>query len=743
MRNIVAMLLWAVTLGLVPGATRADAGIQRILLGQVDCGPGGDGCRFANLVTEHRYLHVIVRDLPGNPDWQVRAGPDCATLGPPILGGVPIGANGYLEQVVDLSAVTGSGPTFAGCVSLEGRGEWWVSYYAAWFDESPTPDGDTVFPGYASLDGRPAAADLDVTYVHRDPALPYDALPNTPVRGQSVTFTAQVQNSGTEPADGFGYVWTLDGREVNAGTVAVGLAPGAETSVPFVWSWVPGPHDLQIRILPLGDDLSATNDTLNVRTDAISLGFWVEQSAYGYFARNQYLYCRDKGCAGSDSFGDWLQRQVTNWNRALATAIYPDLAPGGVADRIRVDAIHVVPDGALPLAGGKATDTPDTRDRSVDLQWGLTWSGVATTYRLGGDRGFDVDWALLHELGHARYLTDLYRFDAPANATVSIDVRAADGHPAVNAANPVDPTAPLPAFADQNGSLFYYRNQEQDLASCGCTPRYSAYTALTLNRIRGRRARCGNTNTPCNIGEWFGEVPADTRLRVEDRVGRPLPDGTTVRTFFDSGTGYTGHRFTDANSRTMALRDGEVDLGADPFQSRQSPAYAPQRLLLLEVTAPGIDMFCFLEPTDLNVAYWIGYRDRAHPATLTVQTGGQSANACNPSLPDPLVNNPFSVAPYRSSATLSPGRARNGRATQVLTVRLIGDGPAHDPMRGRVVQALDRRGRALASGTTSPAGTVSLRVPARAVRTVVDRTDNDLVIASMGGDYPPVRVRRR
>jgi len=62
----------------------------------------------------------------------------------------------------------------------------------------------------------------------------------------------------------------------------------------------------------------------------------------------------------------------------LANAIYPE-TPKGVRDRVRLDKITVVPDGALPLVpltgidqpGAGSSTHPNRNDRRVDMQWGF------------------------------------------------------------------------------------------------------------------------------------------------------------------------------------------------------------------------------------------------------------------------------------------------------------------------------------------------------------------------------------
>src|SRR5207248_6098512 len=110
---------------------------------------------------------------------------------------------------------------------------------------------------------------------------------------------------------------------------------------------------------------------------------------------------------------------------------------------------------------------------------------------------------------------------------------------------------------------------------------------------------------------------------------RAVPEGSSLRLFYDSGTTYNGHVFTDANSSELVLHSGVADLGSDPFRSRSSRARAGHDLILLEVRTPQSDSFCFQEPTDFNRAYWEGYRTAAAPAVFTMKLGDQIHNDCD------------------------------------------------------------------------------------------------------------------
>ena len=256
------------------------------------------------------------------------------------------------------------------------------TYYAGYFDDTGVADAGSVLPNYTLLGGRRDLPDLDVTYIHRDPAYAFDGSPNMPRAGQKVTYTAHVVNQGGRPVSSFDYQWLLDGRTIQSGHDAASLPAFADIGVSLGLPWTVANHRLSFRVTGAGSELSTGNNGLTIDTNAITLGFWVERSAYVYFRSFQERFCAVQGCVGSDSFEDWLQRQVRAWNVLFRRASYPGLTPGGVTTRVRLDKIVVVPDGALPLNGGIPSDAPDRKDHSVDLEWGLPAQNVATTYAL-------------------------------------------------------------------------------------------------------------------------------------------------------------------------------------------------------------------------------------------------------------------------------------------------------------------------------------------------------------------------
>lgn len=731
MRNLRWLLCMAFCLGSLTAGTRVAArvvvpDVHSLLLGDRDCGDDTD-CAYPATTVDRLYLHVVVHDLPGNDDWRVQAAPYCSAAMPDVAGGGAIPASGYLESVVDLSAVVVSAGRPTVCIVIRGRKHWAVTYYAAYLDDSPEPDAGTVYPDYPSANGAPDLPDLDVTYIHRSPAYPFDAAKNDPHTGDPVTFTAHIQNAGYRPSLVTPYRWTLGARVLGEGEIPP-LEPGQDMSFDIGWRWETGPHEVKFSIDPTTQEISKGNNSVTIRTDALSLGFWVERGAYDYFKRWQWKYCRDNPCSGSDSLQDWLQRQVKAWNHLLAGSTHRN-SPAGILERFRLDEVTVVPDGALPLHGGLATNTPDAPDHSVDLEWGLPSAGVTTAYPHNWEGPFDVDWGLIHELSHARSLVDLYRFDIPIPGDSSIDVHGMDGQPVFDSGNPLDAQRKIRAFVTDTGQEFLYQNHERDLMSCTCTPGYSEYSAMVLNRLGLRRAVCGNSNPPCNLGDWLDDIPPVNRIRIVDSNGDAIPDGSEVKTFFDLSDGYTSHSFRQDAVRSFRVSGGTIQLGPDPFLTGTSRWQPGHNLLLVEVAAGGQDDFCFLEPTQFNTAYWLGYRDAVHAATYTLRVGAEVRNGCNLQLPPGLVNEPFATSPYASAVT-SRTRSRNRAAMALdITVRLDdGSSPAR-PMRARVVHAVSAKGMMLGSATTNERGIahMTLQPPAASIR-IVDVTDNNLPI---------------
>ncbi len=460
-------------------------------------------------------------------------------------------------------------------------------------------------PHSEEINGIPEGADLDVGWIARFPRIPYvwkSSAPETegwPAVGQTVTWRAYVRNWASEDFSQVGYVWLLDGQEVARGHVDI---PAAGTvTVDYPWVWMFQRHELEFVIDPenVVPEVEEGNNALLVPTNALSVGFYVEQSVCDYF----HQYQKELG-VHANSWEDWAQRHVRRWNRMFAEAIYPE-TPLGVLDRLRIDHIAVVPDGSLPLAGGLATNTPNLQDRTVDLQWGfpasLLTSGFYGNHTSVSDNNpFYFEGSLLHELGHARYLIDLYGFNVHDNGSGNT-VAIKEGDRLIVGS---------PFMPRVGGDAVHYTpyrglmNGEYTWIDC--------YSAMALNLIAGHRATEGNYNAPGNIGVFMQDLPFDNCLTLQDQSGNPLPE---VRVSIYRASGQPGvwyGKYFD-NTPDMVLwanELGEVYLGRCPFSADGVIVHDygfSNGVVIVKVEQGDRVGYGFLESTDFNMEYWRGH----------------------------------------------------------------------------------------------------------------------------------------
>ena len=199
----------------------------------------------------------------------------------------------------------------------------------------------------------PAGVDLDVTYINRIPMYRFYCVqypggiptlcPGTesekrwPSPGDVVTFTAHIVNKGTMTSPAFTYKWFIDGVEVASGT-RPGLAAGAEGAASYPWTWahimdgerVVDDHTVRFTVDPNNfiTETYESNNSLEDRTNA--LGFRIAVTPEMYEAYNTPL-----NPTFSYSAEDWLQRQISAMNWALANSIYAT-TPQGATERVRL-----------------------------------------------------------------------------------------------------------------------------------------------------------------------------------------------------------------------------------------------------------------------------------------------------------------------------------------------------------------------------------------------------------------------
>ncbi|HSP35437.1 MAG TPA: CARDB domain-containing protein [Thermoanaerobaculia bacterium] len=443
------------------------------------------------------------------------------------------------------------------------------------------------------------ADDITVGWIRRLPELNYvrdsanARAEGWPKAGDVVTWRATVRNFGAAH-DNVSYHWAIDGRTVASGRVS--LPADSTTAVDLPWSWTFDRH----RIAFFVDDAngvaeeSETNNSLTVFSDAIAVGFWVERSIYDYFRANQ----KNLGI-GSTCWDNWAQRHIDWYNDIAALAVGPD-TPSGVLDRWRLQKIVVVPDGALPLTpiegvkndSGEASGSshPDISDRTVDLMWGFratTLPTYANTFRADPSNPFYVAPVLVHELGHARYLTDVYAFNVK-NSPPGYRIDITD--------------------LTRTGDVFF--TPDHGLMNDDFTF-IDDYSAAALNRRAGMRALEGNYNDPDDVGVFLNDLPAENRLTIRDGFDNLMTDADVwiYQSVGDQNVWYATHYDDTPDLMLRTDANGQVRVGRCPFGSDGKVVnyYAHSNAVaIVRVAKNGQVLYGFLEARLFNLAYWRG-----------------------------------------------------------------------------------------------------------------------------------------
>jgi hypothetical protein len=456
--------------------------------------------------------------------------------------------------------------------------------------------------------------DLNVTLIERTPRYNYDAVKKNPAPGDTVTFHGHIKNWGFTTHPVVEYRWQIDGETVEEGTLT-DMVGGETRIITRSWVWETGNHTVTLTVDQnnLISERSELNNEITDRINGIMAGFWVEQSVYDYFHTNQWRLAG----VGSNGWEDWIQRQMRKHNQLCAAAIWPN-SPEGVLDRVRIDKIVVVPDGALPLNGGLPTNHPDRNDKTVDLMWGfpatlLSGGMYSNVSSVSEGNPFYIEQSLIHELGHARYLIDSYGFDVHNTAHNG-------GYDSVQIYEngvKVAGSAYMPFVAF--GEVLYY-NKSGGVMTGPYNFQYSPYEAGALNRIAGNRAVCGNYNSPCNIGEYLQELPQRNHFQFTDAFGRPRA-GANVRVYRAvSGPGWYGKTFDNVyDLEFTADGNGSVNFGRNPFStgSIQHTYGIANGVIIVRVqhVVDGANQpiwYRFIEVSDFNLQYWAGNTQDAY-----------------------------------------------------------------------------------------------------------------------------------
>lgn len=445
--------------------------------------------------------------------------------------------------------------------------------------------------------------DLSVAWISRTPKIDYvwessnPTVEGWPAEGAAVTWVAHVRWLGATPRSGVAYRWLLDGQPAGSGTVD--FAAGSLVEIPLPWIWTFTRHDIVFEIDPQNAiaEVEERNNRRTFATNALAVGIYVERTYWETFAERVALVE-----IGATTFDDWIQIQVRRFNEMAANAIFPE-TPHGVNDHWRVDAIHLLDDGVLPLVppyseardwgGGPSSLAalyPNVADHSVDIQWGFP-AAHASFWPIVSPWILTIGNSYIHEFAHARSMIDVYAWNLDESSDKVI----------------------IGGLSTDRGGRFYsspYHGLMQ--LDWGHIDRY---TAAAMNRLSGRRATVGNYNEPWDLGFFLNELPERNRVRFVRPDGTPLANATVrIYASADQPVAYPANppymmTFDAIPEFTLtADANGEVVLGRNPFSRGDIRAFVDHAngTAIVRVTDGATDHSAFLQSLDFNLAYWRG-----------------------------------------------------------------------------------------------------------------------------------------
>jgi hypothetical protein len=386
-----------------------------------------------------------------------------------------------------------------------------------------------------------------------------------PEIGDPVTYTATVRNRGTNPWVGeLAGTWRVDDAVVSQPSQSVSLEPGDAVTFTQVLTWDGELHDVEFTIDIV--DARVENNALSINTKSVAYLSYVDRSYLEDFGEETPYYPN----AATDDFLDWLNRHMARFNVMFAEA--------GCQKRVYFDVLEVLDDNA-----------PDPDIETIYFAiFPFRYRAGDSSLRHSGyyDSSEDIDFGLLHEMGHQLGLIDLYRLDlAPTNNYVS-----------------------SMGYSAPPGLMH------------GCSHFLSQHSALAMNHWLDIAHGY--------YGQYMYQMPDEVRLRFVGFDGQPLA-GATVYVYQKVERPGLGEVITDQiKAQGTTDTNGEYALPNVPIDPNMvPPTYAGDELranpfgyvavvgtnglLHFKVEHNGFVDYAWLDITEVNNAYWLGQTDVA------------------------------------------------------------------------------------------------------------------------------------
>ncbi|MGQ9455612.1 MAG: outer membrane protein assembly factor BamB family protein [Armatimonadota bacterium] len=394
--------------------------------------------------------------------------------------------------------------------------------------------------------------------------------------GEAVTYTATVRNRGTNTWAGtLTGVWSVDGGNPVYQFKTITLQPGQTTTYSFVRNWDALLHDIRFEI-QVGD-ARATNNSLTINTKSVAFLTYVDVTKIEQFRENTSLLYPQ---ARTDDLLDWLNRHMVRFNELFAAA--------GCQKRVHYDVLEVLNDY-----------DPDPNVETINFAiFPFRYRRGEGDPRLSGyyNPSDDIDYGLLHEMGHQLGMIDIYQFDVPASS-------------------------------NQVSSLGY------SAVPClmhGCSPVISEFHALAMNHWLDKAHGY--------YGQFMYNLPSQIRMRFLSATGEPLRGAMVKMYQYCERPGMGKVITTQIKAHGVTDSDGIFVLPNVPInQGLVPPAYTGDTLLpnpfgyVAVVGTNGVLHFrveyqnsvdyCWLDITEAVVRY---FRGETEVATFdrTLNLGG-------------------------------------------------------------------------------------------------------------------------
>ncbi|MBI5837070.1 MAG: PQQ-binding-like beta-propeller repeat protein [Candidatus Eisenbacteria bacterium] len=400
------------------------------------------------------------------------------------------------------------------------------------------------------------------------------------VAGDTVRYEATVRNAGTTTWNGtLSGTWTVNGSVVSTPSAAVTLAPGDTAA--FELERVYTGATESVSFAHGASDDRPGNNSLAVGGHSVGFLTFVDATFLENFRERTGLYPG----ARTDDLLDWLNRHMARFDSMFSQA--------GCDKRVHYEVLHVVDD----------TISDPQLDMSYFACFPFRYRATDGDVRDPGyyDASEDIDYGLLHEMGHQLGLIDLYR--------LNLD-------PSQNQVNGMGYSAP-------------------ECLMNGCSH------FLSPNSARGMTHWLDKAHG--YFGQYMYDLPATVRLEIQDFSGEPLA-GATVTLYqkesrIDVGevisTQVKATGTTDASGR-WTLPNVDIDttrvpstFAGDKLRPNPFGYYACvgfNGLFLVKVEKQGHADYAWLDVTEVNDAYRLGSHDTATFTRQVALGGGVELN---------------------------------------------------------------------------------------------------------------------